>query len=60
MTASFMISNRATINDPERVRRFRAFINDDRPDPSIVTMPERAQHRPAYPHEKPIPVEVGQ
>jgi hypothetical protein len=43
-----------------RVRRFRTFINDERPDPTIVKMPERAQHRPAYPHEKPTPVEVLQ
>jgi nitrite reductase (NADH) large subunit len=37
--------------------RFRSFVNDDRPDPSIVMVPERAQRRPAYPHEKPVPVE---
>src|SRR5262249_31941329 len=49
----------ATIRDPERVRRFRAFVNDDRSDPSIVMVPERGQHRPARPDEKPVPVEVG-
>jgi nitrite reductase (NADH) large subunit len=56
--ASYECEWKATIDDPERVRRFRSFINDDRPDPSIVMLPERAQRRPAYRHEKPIPVEA--
>ena len=55
----------ATIADPERLRRFRSFVNDDGPDPSVVMIPERAQRRPAYRHEKPPAselrlVEVGQ
>jgi nitrite reductase (NADH) large subunit len=58
--ATYECEWKATIEDPVRVRRFRSFINDERPDPTIVKMPERAQHRPAYPHEKPIPVEVLQ
>ena len=58
--ASYECEWKATIEDPVRVRRFRSFINDDRPDPTIVKVPERAQQRPAYPHEKPIPVEVLQ
>lgn len=58
--ASYECEWTATINDPERVRRFRSFINDDRPDPSIVMLPERKQRRPAYRHEKPVPVEVRQ
>jgi len=49
---------RATLEDPARVRRFRSFLNDDRPDPSVVHVAERGQRRPAYPHEKPVPVEV--
>ncbi|HEX9506295.1 MAG TPA: nitrite reductase large subunit NirB, partial [Acidimicrobiia bacterium] len=48
----------ATIENPERMHRFRSFINDDRPDPSIVMVPERAQRRPAHPHEKPTPIEA--
>jgi nitrite reductase (NADH) large subunit len=48
----------ATLADPVRLRRFRTFVNDDRPDPSIVMVPERHQHRPATRHEKPVPVEV--
>jgi len=58
--ATYECEWKATIDDPERVRRFRSFINDERPDPTIVKLPERAQHRPAYPHEKPTPVEVLQ
>ena len=49
---------KATISDPVRMRRFRTFVNDDEPDPSIVMVPERGQRRPAYRHEKPVPVEV--
>jgi nitrite reductase (NADH) large subunit len=49
----------ATLADPVRMRRFRTFVNDDRPDPSIVMVREREQHRPAYRDEKPVPVEVA-
>jgi nitrite reductase (NADH) large subunit len=38
--------------------RFRSFVNDDRPDPSILMVPERAQRRPAYAHEKAVPLEA--
>lgn len=51
---------KATIEDPARVSRFRSFINDNRSDPSIVMVSERAQCRPAYRHEKAIPVEALQ
>jgi nitrite reductase (NADH) large subunit len=56
--ATYECEWKATIADPERVARFRSFVNDDRPDPSIVMVPERAQCRPAYRQEKPIPVEA--
>jgi nitrite reductase (NADH) large subunit len=46
----------ATLDDPARLARFRTFVNDDRPDPSIVMVPERGQFRPARAHEKRIPV----
>ena len=42
----------ATINDPEKVRRFRTFVNADEADPGVVFVPERGQRRPAFPHEK--------
>jgi nitrite reductase (NADH) large subunit len=43
---------RATVEDPERTRMFRPFLNADVPDPSVVFVPEREQHRPAFFHEK--------
>ncbi len=56
--ASYECEWTATINDPERMLRFRSFVNDDRPDPSIVMITERSQIRPAFPHEKPVPMEA--
>ena len=39
---------RATLDDPDKLRRFVSFINaPDQPDPSIVFVPERGQIRPA-------------
>ncbi|WP_305076073.1 nitrite reductase large subunit NirB [Microcoleus sp. FACHB-831] len=43
---------KATIEDPEKIQRFRHFVNDDSPDPSLVHIEERGQKRPAYEHEK--------
>ena len=42
----------STINDPQKMRRFRTFVNADEPDPNVVFVPERGQRRPAFPHEK--------
>ncbi|HXI60507.1 MAG TPA: nitrite reductase large subunit NirB [Polyangia bacterium] len=38
---------KATLDDPERLKMFRTFVNSDAPDPSIVRVPLRQQHRPA-------------
>ena len=57
--ATYECEWKATLDDPARLRRFRSFVNDNRPDPSIAMVPERAQHRPAHPDEKRIPVEVA-
>ncbi|MBD3896881.1 nitrite reductase large subunit [Halomonas sp. ML-15] len=35
------------INDPEKLKRFRSFVNDERPDPDIIFTSERGQLRPA-------------
>ncbi|MFN2410444.1 MAG: nitrite reductase large subunit NirB [Halomonas sp.] len=35
------------ISDPEKLKRFRSFVNDERPDPSIIMTSERGQLRPA-------------
>ena len=43
---------KAALDDPEKLRQFRAFVNSDAPDPSIVRVPEREQHRPATWEEK--------
>ncbi|WP_427016784.1 nitrite reductase large subunit NirB [Pseudarthrobacter sp. P1] len=55
----------ATLNDPERLRRFRTFVNaPGEADDSIAFVPERGQIRPATPAEKvslgtTIPVRSG-
>jgi nitrite reductase (NADH) large subunit len=56
--AGYRCEWKETIEDPQRLARFRTFVNDPSPDPSIVMVPEREQHRPAAPHEKPVPLEV--
>ncbi|MCH4562316.1 nitrite reductase large subunit NirB [Halomonas sp. EGI 63088] len=35
------------IKDPEKLKRFRSFVNDTRPDPDIIVTEERGQLRPA-------------
>jgi len=42
----------ATLADPERLRRFRPFVNSDTPDPSLLQVIERDQPRPARPDER--------
>ena len=40
----------ATLADPEKLRRFRSFVNaPGRSDPDLEYVPERGQHRPAAP-----------
>ena len=47
---------KATIESPERLRRFRSFVNADVPDPTIVHIRERGQIRPpAQPQPQPQP-----
>lgn len=38
---------RNALTDREKLKRFRTFVNDSRPDPNIRTVPERDQVRPA-------------
>ena len=47
---------KATVEDPERLARFRTFVNSDEPDPNVVFVTERGQPRPAFGHEKPEPL----
>ncbi|MCE3026555.1 nitrite reductase large subunit NirB [Salinicola sp. DM10] len=39
------------LKDPEKLKRFRTFVNDQRPDPDIVSVEERDQPRPARDEE---------
>jgi nitrite reductase (NADH) large subunit len=43
---------KTTIESPEKLEAFRPFLNSNTPDPSIVFVKERAQHRPAFWEEK--------
>ena len=43
---------RTTLEDPDKLRRFRQMINDDGDDPNVVMIEERAQPRPATEEEK--------
>jgi nitrite reductase (NADH) large subunit len=49
---SYQCEWKTTIADPERLRLFRSFVNDEAPDPSIVHVPLRDQHRVATWDEK--------
>jgi nitrite reductase (NADH) large subunit len=46
---------KAVVDDPERMERFRTFVNSDEEDPNVVFVTERGQPRPAYMHEKTDP-----
>ncbi|HUP69829.1 MAG TPA: nitrite reductase large subunit NirB [Acidimicrobiales bacterium] len=50
--ASYECEWKATIEDPEKLKRFRTFVNSDEPDPNVVFLPTRGQVRPAFPEEK--------
>jgi len=43
---------KTTIEDPEKLRAFRPFLNSSEPDPSVAFVRERDQHRPATWSEK--------
>jgi nitrite reductase (NADH) large subunit len=43
---------KATIEDAEKVKRFRHFVNSDKSDPNVIQVEERGQIRPAYEYEK--------
>ncbi len=52
LVSTYQCEWKATIEDPEKVQRFRHFVNSDESDPSLVHVEERGQKRPAYEHEK--------
>ncbi len=43
---------KTTIEDPEKLNRFRHFVNSDESDSNLVYVEERGQKRPAKEHEK--------
>ena len=43
---------KATLESPERLAKFRSFVNTDEPDPTVVFVRERGQIRPARDDEK--------
>jgi nitrite reductase (NADH) large subunit len=43
---------KSTVEDPQKLQRFRHFINSSQPDPSLLHVEERGQKRPAFEHEK--------
>ena len=49
---SYRCEWKATIEDPEKLKQFRSFVNADRPDPSLVFLRQRGQPRPAAWSEK--------
>jgi nitrite reductase (NADH) large subunit len=52
IVATYQCEWKTATEDPERRKLFRSFVNAKEPDPSIVFVPERDQHRPAFWHEK--------
>jgi nitrite reductase (NADH) large subunit len=42
----------ATLADPEKLKRFRQFVNSDKSDSDVVFIKEREQIRPARPEER--------
>jgi len=52
IVGTFQCEWKTTLADPDKLARFRPFLNSDARDPSIVFVPERAQMRPAHPEEK--------
>lgn len=46
-----------TVEDPQALRRFRSFVNDDSADEAIVYVRERGQKRPAREEEKQLVLE---
>jgi nitrite reductase (NADH) large subunit len=52
IVASYACEWKATLEDPQKLKAFQPFVNADTPDPSIVFVKEREQHRPAFWDEK--------
>ncbi|MET0389135.1 MAG: nitrite reductase large subunit NirB [Polyangiales bacterium] len=60
LVATYRCEWKATLEDPQKLKAFRPFVNSDQPDPSIVFIRERDQHRPAFWDEKSVAAKRGQ
>ncbi|HET8730106.1 MAG TPA: nitrite reductase large subunit NirB [Moraxellaceae bacterium] len=49
---------KSTLDDPEKLKRFRHFVNSDQSDDNVVFVPERGQVRPATEAEKKGRIEI--
>lgn len=56
LVSTYRCEWKATIENPEKIRRFRHFINSEEPDPSLAYVEERGQKRPATEQEKALVV----
>ncbi len=52
VVSTYQCEWKTTIEDPEKLKRFRHFINSDEKDSNVVFVEERGQIRPATPVEK--------
>lgn len=57
--ATYECEWKATVESPERMVRFRSFVNADSVDPTIVFISERGQPRPARNDERSLLVGAG-
>ncbi|HVR63227.1 MAG TPA: nitrite reductase large subunit NirB [Polyangia bacterium] len=52
VVGSYQCEWKTTLESPEKLKMFRTFVNSEAPDPTIVRVPLRQQHRPATPEER--------
>ncbi|MDZ4150797.1 hypothetical protein, partial [Methylicorpusculum sp.] len=45
---------KTTLDDPNKLKRFRHFVNSDQPDDHVVFVQERGQIRPARDEERAV------
>jgi nitrite reductase (NADH) large subunit len=52
VVAAYECEWKKAVSDPQTLRRFRTFVNSDRPDDNVVFVEERGQIRPASAEER--------
>jgi len=52
VVSTYQCEWKTTVNDPEKLKRFRHFVNSNEKDENVVFVEERGQIRPATPAEK--------